>query len=189
MKQEEKTKQTEIETSEIIDEMADETPQSELEVSTDEPSTTSDDLMETNKSTRYNLSQVRSKGWLSYLITSVTMAIITILLAWWFGGFDAGETQDLLHYWCDAFCVPGILGVCFGLLVVASNGGMFDMLVYGVRKLFLLMKRDPVDRKYGTYYEYRESRKEKKRHFEFLLIVGGAYLLVGIALLVAYYLV
>ena len=133
-----------------------------------------------------NVVKTKGRWWLPYLITTVTLAVLTVLVAWLRGVFSETDKKELLGLLCDAFSVPGILAVCFGLLIVASNGGAFDMLAYGVRSIFRLLKRDPVDRKYGGFYEYRKSRQEKKRSFWYLVIVGGVFLLIGVALLGAY---
>lgn len=133
-----------------------------------------------------NVEKLPERRWLPYVITAAVLAVMTVLVAWGRGAFTAKDPEELLRFWCDAFSVPGILGVCFGLLVLASNGGAFDMLAYGVQSLFRLFKKDPIDRKYGGYYEYQQARKEKKRSFWYLVIVGGAYLLVGIVLLIVY---
>ena len=86
-----------------------------------------------------------------------------------------------------AFFVPGIFAVGFGLLIVCSNGGAFDMLAYAFQTLFRIFKKDPIDRKYGDYYGYRESKKGRKRSFWYLVIVGAAFVAIGGAFLGAYY--
>ena len=126
------------------------------------------------------------KRWVPYVITAAALAVMVVLIGWVQGGFSDAKAQTLVGYWSDAFFVPGILCVCFGLLLLASNGGAFDMLAYAFKSLFRLFKKDVVDRKYGGYYEYSQARKAKKRSFAYMLIVGGAYTLVGIALLVVY---
>lgn len=147
-----------------------------------------------------NVEIIKGRNWLPYVITAAVLAALTLLTAWIRGAFSEIDPQVLsdlqvtelqyrLQQWCDAFSVPGILCLCFGLLLLASNGGAFDMLAYGVRKFFHLFKKDPIDRKYGTYYDYQQAKRAKKRSFWYLIIIGGAYLLVGIALLVAFYLV
>ena len=133
-----------------------------------------------------NLEEVKGRWWLKYVITAVVLAVFTVLVAWWRGAFEATDPKELLRQLSDAFFVPGILAVCFGLLIVASNGGTFDMLAYGVRSLFRLFKKDPIDRKYGGYYGYRKAKQKNKRSFWYLVIVGAAYLLVGIVLAICY---
>ena len=145
-----------------------------------------------------NVEEIKGNEWIRYVITAAVLAVLTVLTAWIRGAFAEIDPQTLVDYditelqyrfqqWCDAFSVPGILCLCFGLLVVASNGGAFDILAYGVKSFFRLFRRDPLDRKYGGYYEYKQSRAEKKRSFWFFIIVGGAYLLVGLVLLVLYH--
>ena len=133
-----------------------------------------------------NVQEIRGRWWLPYVITFAVLAVFTVLVAWARGCFAEYETKALIGYWCDAFFVPGILCVCFGLLVLGSNGGAFDMLAYGIRRFFGLFKRDVIDRKYGTFYEYQQARRSKKRSFWYMVIVGGVYLLVSAVLLVIY---
>lgn len=134
-----------------------------------------------------NVTVVKSRWWLRYVITAAVLAVFTVLLAWSFGAFTETHKKELLLKLCDSFFIPGFLAVGYGLLVVVSNGGAFDMLSYGVQTLFRMFKKDPVDRKYGGYYEYREARKEKKRTFWYFIIVGSVFVAVGGALLGAYY--
>ena len=134
-----------------------------------------------------NVEKIKGGQWLPYVITCAVLAVITVLVGWARGGFDNPSIKSLLGDWCDAFFVPGILCVCFGLLVLGSNGGAFDMLAYGVRRLFGLFRKDPIDRKYATFYEYQKSRKEKRRSFWYLIIVGGAYTVVAVVLFALYY--
>lgn len=95
--------------------------------------------------------------------------------------------QPLILDLCDAFAVSGMLMLCFGLLVFVTNGGTFDMLAFGIRKLFDLFKKDLTKVKYRTFYDYRKSHQEKKRSFWYLIIVGGGFLLVSVIFLVVYY--
>ena len=133
-----------------------------------------------------NLPKGRSLWWLKYLITAVVLAVLTVLIAWREGAFVETNQKELLSKLSDAFFAPGILTVFFGLLVVCSNGGAFDMLSYGFQTLFRMFKKDPLDRKYGSYYEYSKAKRKKKRSFWFLLIVGGVFTLVGGALLLGF---
>lgn len=129
----------------------------------------------------------KGRGWIKYLITVGVVSVFVVLVAWARGGFTETNTRTLIGYWCDAFAIPGILSIAFGLLLFASNGGVFDMLSYGIKTLFRLFKKDPLDRKYGGFYEYQQARREKKRSFWYLIIVGSVYLAVALILLVTFY--
>lgn len=123
---------------------------------------------------------------LRYLIPSLICAVTVILILVGRGAFTKSG-RPLITDLCDAFAVPGMIMLCFGLLVFATNGGTFDMLAFGVRKLFDLFKKDLTKVKYRTFYDYREAQKEKKRSFAHFIIVGAGFLLVSIAFLIVYY--
>ena len=83
--------------------------------------------------------------------------------------------------------VVGIVCAGFGLLVVASNGGAFEMFVYGMRRFFSLFQRDVNKVKFKTFYDYHVYRSsEPKRSFAYLLIVGGAFLALSGVFLAVY---
>lgn len=123
---------------------------------------------------------------LQYLIPFLLCSVVVILVLVGRGSF-LKSGQSLMGDLCDAFAVPGILMTCFGLLVFCTNGGTFDMLAFGIRKLFDLFKRDVTKVKYRTFYDYREAQKEKHRSFLNLIIVGLLFLLVAVIFLIVYY--
>lgn len=122
---------------------------------------------------------------LKYLIPFFVCAIAVILILASRGAF-AKSGRPLMTDLCDAFFVPGIIMAGFGLLIFATNGGAFDMLAFGVRKLFDLFKKDLTKVKYRTFYDYREAQKEKKRSFLNLVIVGVGFLLASMVFLIVY---
>lgn len=124
---------------------------------------------------------------LPYLITTLVGAaiVVTIILAqriW-----TAESTTELMRRLSDAFFVAGVVIGGVGLLVFASNGGVFYMLSFGFIRLFDLFKRNINDRKYKDFYEYKESKKDKKRGFGFMLVVGLVFIAIAGAFLAAYY--
>ena len=132
-----------------------------------------------------NVVDRKGRPWLPYVITTGVLAVLTLLVAWVVKGYTRTDTWLMLGYWGDAFAIPG--AVCFGVggLVWGSNGGAFDIFAYGGRRfLMMFVKKDGRDHKYHSYYDYRESRKGKNRSFLFMIIVGGAYLIVGVVLLI-----
>lgn len=101
--------------------------------------------------------------------------------------FHLTAVVDIMKAFCDAFFVSGVLLTCIGGLVFVSNGGVFDMLAYGVRTFFTAFKRNVTDRKYKDYYEYREAKKANKRSFSFLLVVGIVFIVISMIFLALYY--
>lgn len=122
-----------------------------------------------------------------YLITAAFGAVLAFIVLLIKDVFHLSQTVDVMKALCDGFFVSGVLIACFGGLVFASNGGVFDMITYGVKNLFWLFKKNPADRKYKDFYEYREAMKEKKRSYGYMVIVGLAYIAVSLIFLALYY--
>ena len=133
-----------------------------------------------------NVVEGKNRWWLPYLITTAVLLVFAVLVALSEGVFTATYPKDLWSGLSTAFFVPGILSVGFGALVVCSNAGAFDMLSYAFQTLFRIFKKDPIDRKYGDYYGYRQAMKEKKRSFWYLIIVGAVFTLIGGVFLIVF---
>ncbi len=54
-------------------------------------------------------------------------------------------------------------------------------------RLFDLFRRNINERKYKDFYEYKESKKDKKHGFGFMLVVGLVFIAIAGAFLAAYY--
>ena len=124
---------------------------------------------------------------LPYIITAVIGVIIFIIIICVKNIWDAGEAYVVMQILSDAFLVPGVLLAGLGLIIFASNGGVFDMLAYGIMTIFWTLQRDPTKRRYKDFYEYREAQKGKKRGMAFMLIVGSAFILLAIIFLIVYF--
>ena len=121
-----------------------------------------------------------------YLITIAFGLVIALLVLLSKGTFSQTETVAVYKDLCDALFIPGVTIVCFGLLVFASNGGVFNMLKFGMIKLFDLFKRDLTKVKYRTYYDYSEAQKDKNKGFWYLLVVGAVFIVASVVFLVVY---
>ena len=88
---------------------------------------------------------------------------------------------------CDAFFVTGICFACIGVIMLAGNGGAFDMLGYAFVMLFDALRKDISKRKYKDFYEYRQAKKEKKRNVLYMFVVGGAFIAISVIFLILYY--
>ncbi len=83
----------------------------------------------------------------------------------------------------DSFFVGGSLPILFWLLVWVSEKGAFDMIVYGVRKVFSFTFRIKPEKSNlpPTYADYVEMKRSKQKPFHYeMLEVGGLFLLLGI---------
>ena len=85
----------------------------------------------------------------------------------------------------DGFTLPAVLLLGSGGLVFASNEGTFDSLVYGVRS-FMDMFRKERKNEFKSFYDYKESKAEKRMSFGFLLISGLIFAVLTAITLVLY---
>ena len=106
-----------------------------------------------------------------YLITLLIGLAGVALILWSKDIFSQTSAVKIFHILTDAFFAMGVVVTGAGLLVFSSNEGTFDMLVYGVSS-FLDMFRRQSRKKYDTFYDYRESRQDKKIEFGFIVICG-----------------
>lgn len=126
------------------------------------------------------------RKFLQYAITAIFGIVIAVLVLVSKETFSQTATDVIYKDLCDAFFVPGIMIAGFGLLTFASNGGSFDIIRYGLIKLFDLFKRDLTKVKYRSFYEYRKAQQENKRSFAFLLIVGCVFIVAAVVFLILY---
>ena len=122
-----------------------------------------------------------------YFITALVGLVGALLILVFKDTFAKTAAQKILADLSDAFFVPGVLLLGVGTLLFASNGGAFDMLAFGIMKLFDLFKRDLTKVKYRTFYDYRQAQKDKKRTFDYLLIVGAAMVVVASVFWIVHY--
>ena len=117
-----------------------------------------------------------------YLITLTVGLAAVAGIAWAKDILAQTEPAAIYHILCDAFFAVGTVMCCAGLLILSGNEGSFDMIVYGVSS-FVDLFRATSKKKYATFYDYRESRSDKKLHFGFLLICGLLFIAVSLAFL------
>lgn len=127
------------------------------------------------------------KGFLRYLITALVGLSIVCVIVLSKKMFSQTSVKTIMQIWSDAFFAAGVFLVCGGLIVFASNGGVFDMMGYSITLLFSIFRSSKVERKYKTYYDYRESRREKKRGYGYILIVGAVFVAIAAVFLWLYY--
>ncbi|MBQ3529188.1 MAG: DUF3899 domain-containing protein [Oscillospiraceae bacterium] len=88
---------------------------------------------------------------------------------------------------CDAFTIPGLLCLCVGVLIWASNDGFFYGLSYCLNVAWRALIPGA---RYKTerYYDYVTRKKEKRiPGYGFLFLVGGVCMAVAIVFLVLFY--
>ena len=122
------------------------------------------------------------KTFRKYLITLIAGLAAVAAIVWVKDIFAQTEPAAVCHILCDAFFVVGWVTFAAGALVFTSNEGAFDMLSYGMSS-FLDLFREKSRKKFHTYFDYKQSKAEKKFSFGFLLICGLLFLAISLVLL------
>ncbi|HHT66697.1 MAG TPA: DUF3899 domain-containing protein [Erysipelotrichaceae bacterium] len=127
---------------------------------------------------------------LQYCITTGACLIVGFVIAVLYGLFtpwealkesrpiniDSELTKVFFILTNSAFIV-GVLTASFGLLILAANGGAFEMIVYGIRRFFSLFQKDVNKIKFKTFYDYHIYNQGKpKQPFLFLVVVGLVFI-------------
>ena len=116
------------------------------------------------------------------LVSGLVLAAGTAALR---GLFTAPEAAERVRCLCDGFFVAAVLLGGLGGLTWVRNQGVFDSAVYSVKTAFSVRWR-----MFGDYRESREEYQDRKAKGRGpagpLLLAGGVYLLVSVALLAGY---
>lgn len=128
---------------------------------------------------------------LPYLICAAIGAVLSIVIM--FAAYRIHtvppvpeNARELMGVLSNAFLVPGVILAGAGLIVVASNGGAFDMLAFAVIRFFDLFKKD-VKGKYKDFHDYREAKKDRGLKTTFMLFTGLGYIALAVIFLICYY--
>lgn len=98
-----------------------------------------------------------------YATALATALVIAAAVFYLRGGFSEPNQNEVIKYLSDAFFVPAVLYVGFGLLCVAAGEGVLDIIGYGFQSLLYLFTPARKDRAVGGYYEYKVRKKEKRK--------------------------
>lgn len=121
---------------------------------------------------------------LEYSISVGVCLILAFLICVIGGIFSYTEKFRIYGLLCDGFFISGIFAFSVGILIFVHNNGIFDMLIYGMMRFISLFKKNPKQNKYETFYDYSVAKAERpKAEYAFLLIVGGAFILISLLFL------
>lgn len=124
---------------------------------------------------------------LQYGISIAVGAAIAIAIMSFKGVFSESDAVKIMQILSDSFFVPGVILAGVGLLVFASNGGLFDIFSYAAITFVDCLRRDVTKRRYRTYYDYKEARKDKPKRTGYLLISGLIFIAISAIFLIFYY--
>ena len=123
-----------------------------------------------------------------YVITTIVAFVGGVLIALSRGIFREEELDMIITIISDAFFIPGVLLICVGLIVYASNEGLFLSISYGFKAIgrTITAKKDEklMDEKYHEYYARQIQKKVKCKH---LLIVGVVFVIISLVFVALYF--
>ena len=105
------------------------------------------------------------KNILRYSIASAVGLALAFVILCFKNIFSQTDAVKVFQILCDAFFVTGICFACIGVIMLAGNGGAFDMLGYAFVMLFDALRKDISKRKYKDFYEYRQVKRKKREMF------------------------
>ncbi len=89
---------------------------------------------------------------------------------------------EIMRFLSDGFVIPGVLLLCFGVIVAVANMGSFNGIGYALKHA-VQMLIPFTKKKHQTYAQYVESKKPI-HGYAFLFIVGAIFAAIGIVFLI-----
>ena len=105
---------------------------------------------------------------------------------------DLFHLSDLLSIYmalCDAFTVPGLLYLLFGLLMLVARAGSFDGLAFAIRSIFVRFKSNDAFKNRETYYDYIERKRKARKEANsmlFIFVIGAVFSVIAVVFLILY---
>lgn len=126
--------------------------------------------------------------YIKYVVTFIIGSLMACAVFSYKNLFEATNTPDIIMIISDGFFLAATVIGGFGILFFLSNGGGFDIFVYGFgafrETLTRKVDRDPNFPK--TYFDFKEEREEKLPVAHFL-VVGGLFLLLAVVFNAIFY--
>ena len=120
-----------------------------------------------------------------FLIESAVGVVVSVLLSFLLGLFDAQSTADVLRILSDAFFVSAAMFLVTGGITFTVNGGVMDGLGFAAKTGIARVKRDFETAKI-SFAEYREERERKAKSPAASLLAGALLLVIALILLAFY---
>jgi len=127
---------------------------------------------------------------IKYLVTIGIAFAATLLVIWLRDLANEEVLQERYRILADAFCVPGVILMCFSGIMWVASDGFFDGLAYAfgrVGGMFIPAYKV----KHETFFDYKQRKKEKRAEkegtsFWYLFFVGLGFVLVSAIFTVLY---
>lgn len=88
------------------------------------------------------------------------------------------DLKQIYRALADGFTIPGVVFICFFLILWFSNLGSFQGIGYAMKHLISMLV--PVNKKKTETYAQHIENQKKVSGYGFLFVIGGLFLLLGI---------
>lgn len=105
--------------------------------------------------------------------------MIAAFVGWYNGLYESQSLKETIGILSNVFSVPGIIITGIALIGWAGTKGQFDMLSFGVGRVFSDIVPFMDRNKYDDFYKYREEKLENGRNWKPVQLICG---LVSLAL-------
>lgn len=128
------------------------------------------------------------KEYKEYVVTTAIALAFAVVLIMSRGIFQEESIDMVITIISDAFFIPGVLLICVGLIVYASNEGLFLSISYGFKVIgrTITAKKEEklMDEAYHEYYARQIQKKAKCKHF---LIIGLVFVVLSFVFVGIYF--
>ena len=137
------------------------------------------------------MAEEKNRWYVKYIICFLVGAALCVFVLVNRNVVAITDKKELFKTLCDAFTVPGVILILFGVLLLIANAGAFDGVSYGIRRAIsalIPVYRGKVE-KYAEYKEKKEQKREKDKDFscKFMFFVGLGFFVVSLVFLALYY--
>lgn len=137
------------------------------------------------------MAEEKNRWYVKYIICFLVGAALCVFILVNRNVIAITDKKELFKTLCDAFTVPGVILILFGVLLLIANAGAFDGVSYGIRRAIAALipvYRGKVE-KYAEYKEKKEQKRETDKGFscKFMFFVGLGFFAVSLIFLALYY--
>ena len=126
------------------------------------------------------------KEFIKYIIVTIIGGLMTLSVFSYKNLSSATNSKDIVMILSDGFLLPGVIILGVGLLIAVSNGGIFDIFTYTLRKMReTIILGEKRSKEYNSYFDYRMSKEKAK--CAFLIIIGGLFFTLALTFNIAFY--
>lgn len=123
-----------------------------------------------------------------YGVTCAIAGLMAFLVTQTYGLSAVQSRVERYRILCDAFTIPGVIFIMFGILLKIADCGALDGIAYAARSLYhvLIPMAGPKDESFWDYVQRkREARKGKNTSF--ILHVGILYMIPALIYMALFY--